>query len=87
MGERAQRVNSTRSGTGRCLTAGVTVSQLVHMNGNSPTIIQATVETGDSEDNSREVAGGGANQTTSANDAGPFRSKSLHIAILSKDQQ
>ena len=39
------------------MTAGVTVSQLAHMNGNSPTIIQATAETGESDDeNSREVA-------------------------------
>jgi len=46
------------------LTAGGTVSQLVHINGYSPTIIQATAETGDSDDqNSREAAGGDAHQT------------------------
>ena len=53
---------------------------------------QATVETGDSDDNSREAAGGGTHQTKPAKDAGPFRYRSAFKAsshcdtILSKDQ-
>ena len=54
----ASVVNSTRAGTGRWLTAGVTVNQLAHMDGNNPTNIQATAETGGLDyENSREAAG------------------------------
>ena len=45
------------------------------MDGNNPTNIQATAETGGLDDeNSREVAGSGVDQKMSVNDAGPLRS-------------
>ena len=58
------------------MTEGVIVIQLAHMNGNSPTIIQASAETGESDDENSD----GIDQTMSANDAGSFPSRSAFKA-------
>jgi len=51
------------------------------MDGNNPTNIQATAETGGLDDeNSREAAGSGVDQKMSVNDAGPLRSPSAFKA-------